>query len=118
MIIGLNIKSMQANIDRNKIKGNINIKSMPKIEKIEKRENPKHGMEDVVFIDFGFQTIYYPDVGNIRINGEVLYKDNSNQILEQSKAHKKLDDKIAVLVLNTILPSLAPASSFFVTLTA
>ena len=103
-IIGINIKSVKAEIDEKKtIEENVNVNSSPVIENIEKKEINVSGIKDVAAMSFRFETTYEPRIGEIKIEGEVLYQtDKIKEIISAWKKDKKLDDKIAVDVLNAI----------------
>jgi len=102
-IIGLNLKSIKANINENKIVKNVNVNSSPTIEKIEKKEIDLPGMKDVLSINFKFVTNYEPKIGEIVFEGEVLYhSDDVKDILKKWEKNKRIEDPMALEVLNAI----------------
>ncbi|HLD49288.1 MAG TPA: hypothetical protein VJB11_02905 [archaeon] len=103
-VIGLQLKSVKASIDEKKIiEGNINVNSSPRIESVEKKDINVPGIKDVLSINFIFEVNYDPKVGEIEMEGEVLYQtDKSKDILAKWKKDRKLEDDMAVEVLNAI----------------
>jgi hypothetical protein len=107
-IIGINFNSINANLyPDKKVEGNININSTPVIEKVEKKDIGMSSLKDVIAIKFRFDIIYNPEkgpkIGEINFQGEILYAgDNNKSIIEKWEKSKKLDDSIAVEVMNAI----------------
>jgi hypothetical protein len=100
-IIGFNFKSIKAVNEEKSIKGEISINSTPSIKDVEKKDLDV--IKDVIAIQFEFKTLYEPKMGEISFEGEILYKtDDIKKIMKTWKDDKKLDDVIAVEVLNTI----------------
>ncbi|MEM7819539.1 MAG: hypothetical protein QXD48_01780 [Candidatus Aenigmatarchaeota archaeon] len=100
-IVGFNLNSINAKNEEKIVKGEINISSTPIIKNVEKKDLDL--IKDVISIQFGFKTIYEPKIGEINFEGEILYQtEDIKKILKVWKDEKKLDDKIAVDVLNTI----------------
>lgn len=82
---------------------NININSTPKIAGIEKKDVNMIGMDDVISFAFSFETKYEPDIGKIEFTGEVLYQSiDAKNILNKWKKEKKINDDLAVEVLNAV----------------
>ena len=103
-IIGISFRSIEADIDiEKKHKGDININSVPTIQKIEKHELGLANLKEALAIDFKFETKYEPKIGNIAIEGRVLYQTNKiKECLEKWKKEKKLDEKLLIEILNAI----------------
>lgn len=103
-VIGFNINSINAKLGENADrKGDISVNSTPAIIDIEKRDMGLPWIGEVLGIGFRFETKYDPKIGEIAIEGEVLYhSSNQKDILARWKKEKKLDDKMAVEVLNAI----------------
>lgn len=100
-IIAVNLRRIEA-INSEKKADNINVNSAPSITKVRKHEKLL-GMENIVALDYTFETKYDPDVGKIIIEGDVLYSsDKANEIVKTWETSKKLDDDMAVEVLNAI----------------
>ena len=87
-IIGLNFKSIKADLKEGKITGNVNVNSSPVIESLEKKSLDLPGIKDVISIKFKFNINYEPKVGEIVFDGEVIY--NSEDIKEILKKWEKL----------------------------
>ena len=103
-IVGLNLKNVSANVEEKKVvEGNINVNSAPTIEGVEKKTVGLPGLKDVVSINFKFETIYEPKIGEIVIKGEVLYyTEKEKEMVDKWKKEKKLDENVAAEVLNAI----------------
>ncbi len=103
-VIGFNINAIDAKVDSTaERKGNVNVNSSPIILSIEKKDVDFPWAKDVVAINFKFETKYEPKVGWINMEGEVLYtSDNPKEMIARWKKEKKMDDNIAIDVLNTI----------------
>lgn len=102
--IGFNINAIDAKVDSTaERKGNVNVNSSPSITSIEKRDVDFPLAKDVVAINFKFETKYEPKVGWITMEGEVLYtSDNPKEMIAKWKKEKKMEDSVAIEVLNTI----------------
>ncbi len=102
-IIGLNLTSMNATAESKNITANINVNSTPSIERVEKRELDVPGVKDILAVGFRFRSQYEPNVGEIAIEGEILYQsDKSKEILGKWKKDRRLDDALAAELLNAI----------------
>ena len=83
-VIGLQLKSVKASIDEKKIiEGNINVNSSPRIESVEKKDINVPGIKDVLSINFIFEVNYDPKVGEIEMEGEVLYQTDKSKYSKQ-----------------------------------
>ncbi|MBS3053721.1 MAG: hypothetical protein J4469_04430 [Candidatus Aenigmarchaeota archaeon] len=102
--IGFNINAIDAKVDpTTERRGNVNVNSSPSITSIEKRNVDFPVAKDVVAINFKFETKYEPKVGWITMEGEVLYtSDNPKEMIAKWKKEKKMEDDVAIEVLNTI----------------
>lgn len=102
-VIGLSFKSINAHVSDKPVNVNINVNSTPRIDDIQKTEREFAGLKDVLSVTFTFTTKYEPDVGEIVIKGEVLYQDaESVSIANKWKKDKRLDDQLALEVMNTL----------------
>ena len=120
-IIGLNLKLIEANTEEKKTEkniGSININSSPTILNVEKRDIVIPKINDVLGIDFKFETLYFykkgegqPSEKEIRENkfaeisfsGEVLYQtDKSKEILHDWKKDRQLSESVTIEVFNAI----------------
>ena len=83
-IIGLNFRSIKANINKGKITKDVNVNSSPLIENLERKAINLPGMKDVLSIKFKFTTSYEPKIGEMVFEGEVLYNsDDIKDILKK-----------------------------------
>ena len=111
-IVGLNLKSIKANISERKIMGSVDVNSTPVIKKVEKKDTNMPGMKAIVSIDFSFSTKYdmedkksgkKVDIGEISFEGEVLYfSEDIREVLKKWEKDKKMDDKLTLEILNAI----------------
>lgn len=103
-VIGFNINSVDAKMEPNmERKGNVNVNSSPSIISVEKKDVEFPWAKDVVTINFKFETKYEPKVGSITFEGEVLYHTaNHKEMVAKWKKEKRMDDTVAIEVLNTI----------------
>lgn len=102
-VIGFNFRSISAFSEEKNFKGDININSMPTIESVERRDLGFLGINEAVAINFKFVTSYEPKAGEIKFEGEILYQvDDSKKVIKQWKDGNKVDEKIALDILNTI----------------
>jgi len=102
-IIGVVFNSMEARINRSKASGKIKISSKPTIKNVEKRKISLPHIEDVLVINFEFETKYEPELGSIKFTGEVLYtEENIDEVVKEWEKKQVLKDSIAVPVLNAV----------------
>lgn len=101
MIIGMNFNSVSAKAEEKKLgaKG-ITVNSSPKIVSVEKAEILD--MKDVVRVDFNFTSKYEPEVGEISIDGSLLWRGEAKKILKMWEDEKKLEPVAGLDILNTI----------------
>ncbi len=102
-VIGFNLASISGHANEKNMKGSININSTPTIESIEKHDLSSIGINEAVNIKFKFVTVYEPDVGGLEFKGDILYQvGDAKKILKQWKDGNKMEDKMALDILNTI----------------
>lgn len=102
-VIGLTFKSINANVKDIEADKEISVNSTPRIDDVERHDREVVGLKDVLKVLFTFETKYEPGVGEITMKGEILYQDSeAASILSKWKKDKKLEDKMAVEVINTI----------------
>lgn len=100
-IIGLTLNSISASAENKTVSGNVNVNSVPTIEKVEKKELDL--FKDVLVIGFRFRTQYEPKIGEIVMEGELLYHgEDTKDILSKWKKERKIEDKPAAEFLNAI----------------
>ncbi len=101
MIVGFNINSIKARTNTDNVNREISVNSAPVILDVERRDVDE--LKDILAIKFTFKVEYTPDAGEIKIEGDVLYKaENSKDILKKWKDTKSLPSDTAVEVLNGI----------------
>lgn len=103
-VVGLNLTSINARMDQNKkLEESVSVNSSPTIEKVEKHDVGMPDFKDVVAIKFSFDTYYSPKIGEISMEGTVLFSsDKSKEIIDKWTKEKKLEESIAVEVMNVI----------------
>ncbi len=104
MIVGIAINSIKARTTGKVAETNVNVNSMPSIKSVEKKKIATLGINDVLVMGYEFKTSFEPEIGEILIEGDVLYQtDKADEIAKDWKKEKKLDENIAIDVLNGIL---------------
>ena len=99
-IIGYSIKSVIAERKGN-VSQQLNINSTPKITSVDKKEVNLGGKKEVLNIGFEFVTEYKPDVGRIKIVGELFYTGkNDKGVLKEWEKNKKLPIDVDAEVKN------------------
>ena len=105
-IIGFNYSKIEAE-KRELAKGKININNNVSISKVDENKLAL-GNEKQKVLSFTFEFIakYDPNIGSIKLTGEVLYMGDPNkvkEILSEWKKSKKLPKDIMPNILNTVL---------------
>ena len=99
-IIGMKFDSMEAKRENTPQKGEIKVNSSPKITSAKILTLPSISKK-VLALNFDFVTTYSPDIGEIKISGEILYMNEDNpKILKQWQAKKSLPEQTNIEVLN------------------
>jgi len=99
-IIGMKFDSMEAKRENTPQKGEIKVNSTPKITAAKLINLPTINKKALA-LNFDFVTTYSPDIGEIKISGEVLYVHEDNpKILKQWQAKKSLPEATNIEVLN------------------
>jgi len=81
-------------------KGEIKVNSTPRITSAKLITLPSI-TKKVLALNFDFVTTYSPDIGEVKISGEVLYVHEDNpKILKQWQAKKSLPEQTNIEVLN------------------
>ena len=89
-----------------KITEKVNINHNFNIKHVEKTDINIQGKKSVLKLYFDFNVDYEPNIGNIRMTGNLTYLDKEeelNKLMEQWKKEKKLSVGVTTLVANTIL---------------
>ena len=104
-IIGLRFDSMEANRGKENAAGDIKINSTPKVTDV-KEVDVASLNKKALGLSFEFLTTYAPDIGEIKIVGEVLYlSENNKKILDGWKKTKALSEEMNIEVLNHLFRS-------------
>ncbi|MCH8067211.1 MAG: hypothetical protein IIC69_01380 [Nanoarchaeota archaeon] len=105
-IVGFNFTKIEGE-KKDMIKGKININNNVHINKVEEKDlalgNQK---QKVLSFNFEFTAKYDPNVGSIKLTGNVLYMEDSKKvkdILDGWKKDKKLPKEVMPNILNTVL---------------
>ncbi len=99
-IIGLTFRSVDAKREKEQIKDEIKVNSSPRINSI-KTVNVSTINKEVLSLSFDFVTRYDPQIGEIKIGGELLYlTDKNKELLKQWDKEKKLPEKVSLEILN------------------
>ncbi len=88
------------------ITGSVNINHNFNIKNVEKTEINLQGKKPVLKLSFDFTVNYEPNIGNVKMNGNLTYLDKEEELTKldnQWKKEKKLPMGITSLVANTIL---------------
>lgn len=106
-VLGHSITSINAN-RKTLVAKKIDINSTPKIIDVKEKPMAVPGVLDekspVLAIEFEFNTDYKPDIGNIRIAGELIYTGNDNKkVLKDWEKNKKLPQDVDIEVKNFLL---------------
>ena len=103
-ILGISLKNIKADIDTEITPtGDINVSSTPTIENVSKKDIDLFAMKDVLSVEFKFKTSYEPKLGEIVMDGEVLYQtDKAKDIVTRWKKEKKMEENLATEILNAI----------------
>ena len=98
-IIGMTLNNMQAGRSKG-VTGEIKVNSTPTITQI--REVKVSTLnKKALEMKFEFITTYSPDIGEIKVGGNLLYLAKSNApILKQWKSKKQIPENVSVEVLN------------------
>lgn len=99
-VIGLSFTSMEAKRGKGTVKEEIKINSTPKITEVKEVKIPTLDKK-ALSLAFEFTTKYDPDIGEIKIGGDLVYvADKSAAVLKQWKEKKSLPENVSVEVLN------------------
>ena len=104
-IIGFNFDKVSAQ-RKDKITNNVNINHTVNITNVKKDEINLEKKQNILKFDFEFKVDYQPDIGNISLEGSVLYLDDPKKLqeIEDSwKKNKKLPTNITTNIINTVL---------------
>jgi len=99
-IIGMKFDSMEAKRERMVDKGEIKVNSTPRITSAKLISLPSINKKALA-LNFDFVTTYSPEIGEVKISGELLYMSEENpKILKQWASKKTLPENVNIEVLN------------------
>ena len=105
-IVGLNFTKIEAE-KKELVKGKININNNVTISAVEEKKlSLATEKQKIIAFTFEFISKYDPNVGSIKITGDVLYMEAANkvkEILDGWKKDKKLPKEIMTTILNSVL---------------
>jgi hypothetical protein len=102
MIVGFNVTSVKAHSEESRESASeIKINSTPSVLDVEEVKVAE--MKDVVRVKFAFTTKYEPKIGEINIEGALLWRgEKYKDVLRLWKDGKKLESGAAIEILNAI----------------
>jgi hypothetical protein len=99
-VIGLRFRSFEAKREQGRITPQIKINSVPKITDVKETNIPMFDKK-ALSVDFEFVTEYNPNIGNIKMSGELYFmaKDNK-EVMKSWKNKKEVPEDMRISVLN------------------
>jgi len=104
--IGFNFDKISAERKVDEVKGNINVKHSFNIKDVREEKINLDKRQDVLKFTFDFSLNYEPGLGNIKIEGHLLYIDEQkkmNEMVKGWKKEKKISPEIIQGLFNTII---------------
>ncbi len=100
-VVGLSFTSIEAR--RKEIpRGEIKVNSSPKVNEMKEVDLSSIGKK-ALSLNFEFVTEYQPDIGMIKVEGDMVYMaDNNAKVLARWKKSKTLSEEVSVEVLNQL----------------
>lgn len=104
MIVGFNLTKIL--VERKKpVQGKIKVNHDLRIDNVEQRPLPLKDKKNALLFEFVFHINYEPGVGEVALQGNVLYYDDQKKldaIAQQWKKNKKVSPEVSVEVINVI----------------
>ena len=104
--IGFSFDKIEAERNVNEIKGDINVKHTLNIVDLKEEQISIDKKQDVLKFMFEFLLKYEPSIGEIKLNGHLLYTDDPKKIKEiqaKWKKDKKIEPELMSSLFNMIL---------------
>jgi len=99
-VIGLKFSTIEGKRSSKKIVPEVKINSSPKIISVKEADVAPMGKK-ALSLEFEFTTKYAPDIGEIKMTGEVIYiSDKNAKVIKDWKAKKALPEGMNLEVLN------------------
>jgi len=99
-IVGMKLDSISGSREKSQMSGEVKINTSPRIVSVKEMTVPGVKKKPIA-MGFEFVTKYDPSLGEIKIEGEVLYaSDSKAKILSQWKKNKRLPKDIDIEILN------------------
>ncbi|MBI2675578.1 MAG: hypothetical protein HYX24_03910 [Candidatus Aenigmarchaeota archaeon] len=99
-IIGMNVRGIEASKKGEEASQKIDISSTPRITDIKEVDFDLIGKK-VLSVAYEFTTTYEPQIGRIKISGELFYMARDGKdIAKQWKKDKKLPEPVSLEILN------------------
>lgn len=90
-VIGFSLTSVKAERKELQKIESLNVNSTPTITSVEERPIPFMEGQNSLILGFEFNTIYEPNIGSIKMSGELVYTSkDSKKILKEWNKEKKL----------------------------
>ncbi len=104
-VLGIKLKTLKAKRGDEKATSQIKVNSVPKITDVNETSMPMFGKK-ALSVDFDFVTDYTPNLGTIKMSGEVYFvADNTEELLKSWKDKSELPDAVRVEILNHLFRS-------------
>lgn len=105
-LVGFNFVKISGE-KKTEAKGKISVKNNVVLKKVQKSNlNFSLGNDQGIEVEFGFNSIYSPEIGAIEISGKILLlepKDKADEIVKEWDKSKKLPPLLMQQVFSTIL---------------
>jgi hypothetical protein len=99
-VIGLKFSTIEGKRSSKRIVPEVKINSSPKIVSVKEADVTPMGKK-ALSLEFEFTTKYAPDIGEIKMSGEVIYLSDKNaKVIKEWKAKKTLPEGMNLEVLN------------------
>lgn len=99
-VLGIRFSSLEAKRERGVRSAQIKVNSVPRITEVMETNVPSF-KQKALSLGFDFVTAYDPDIGNIKISGEVIYlTENSAKVIRGWKSKKEIPEDMRIDVLN------------------
>ena len=99
-ILGMRFNSLEARREKGKITHQIKVRPVPKVTGVKETDIPMLGKK-ALSLEFEFVAEYDPNIGNIKMSGEIFYiTDNNDAVIKKWKSDKELSEDVKIEVHN------------------